>query len=371
MKKNKILLVQPNFPKVNKSKNHSDFLPIGLLKLATYYKKRGHDVRKLLYGEQAAGFNPDKILITSLFTYWSKYVRKSVKYYKKRYPEAKIIVGGIYASLMPGHCKEYTGCDEVFFGIHKSAEKCKPDYSLVDIDYQILHSTRGCVRSCNFCGTWKIEPEFTFKKSIKKEIIKNKVIFYDNNLLANPHIQNILREVRETKINNKSIIAECQSGLDGRLLTLDLAKQLKASRFQNPRIAWDGKYKLYPRIERQLKLLIEAGYKAKEIYIFVLYNFDIQFEEMELKRLKCREWSVQIADCRYRPLNHTFDNYNSRIIGQTNNDYYIHEKWTDEQIKKFRRNIREQNICIRHGFNEYNHSLELLGRKKNSQKITV
>jgi hypothetical protein len=74
---------------------------------------------------------------------------------------------------------------------------------------------------------------------------------------------------------------------------------------------------------------------------------------------------VQIADCRYRPLNQTFDNYSPRIIGQTNKDYFIHEKWTDKEVKTFRRNIRRQNICVRHQFPFYSATLE---RKKISKE---
>ncbi|KPK91231.1 hypothetical protein AMJ80_07520 [bacterium SM23_31] len=50
-----------------------------------------------------------------------------------------------------------------------------------------------------------------------------------------------------------------------------------------------------------------------------------------------------------RPSDQIFDNYNPCKIGQTNADYYIHEKsgWTDELIKMFRKNVRSQNICIR------------------------
>jgi hypothetical protein len=64
------------------------------------------------------------------------------------FPRAKVIVGGIYASLMPEHCKEYTGCDEVFQGVHEAAEKCPPAYDLIfkgPIPYQVIHSSRGCV----------------------------------------------------------------------------------------------------------------------------------------------------------------------------------------------------------------------------------
>ena len=51
------------------------------------------------------GSRPDRILITSLFTYWSHYVHEAAAFYHAAYPSAKIEIGGIYASLMPEHCK--------------------------------------------------------------------------------------------------------------------------------------------------------------------------------------------------------------------------------------------------------------------------
>ena len=105
-----------------------------------------------------------------------------------KFPTAKIIGGGVYASLLPEHCKEFCGFDDVFTGIIPEAEKLTPAYDLVDVDYQIIHTTRGCIRNCDFCGVYKVEPTFNYKKTIKDEIIKPKIIFYDNNFLANPHI---------------------------------------------------------------------------------------------------------------------------------------------------------------------------------------
>jgi len=49
---------------------------------------------------------------------------------------------------------------------------------------------------------------------------------------------------------------------------------------------------------------------------------------------------------------------------QTNNDYYIDPRWTDKQVKLFRKKVRQQNITIRHGFKYYDLELERLGRKK-------
>ena len=216
-----VLLVEPNFPIPGKSRNHSNFLPIGLLKIASYLRKKDINVQLVRFeepkekidynqstflpvdNEENDSFKPDLICVTSIFTYWSKYVKSAVQFYKHKFGDVPIIVGGIYASLMPDHCKKYTGCDEVILGIINDAEQLIPAYDLVDVDYQIIHTTRGCVRKCGFCGTYIIEPEWLCKKSIKNEIFMKKIIFYDNNLLANKYIDNILDELIELKKEKK------------------------------------------------------------------------------------------------------------------------------------------------------------------------
>jgi hypothetical protein len=370
----KILLVEPNFPIPAKSKNHKNFLPIGLLKLAAYYQDNG-DVIKLVRGNlklEDFGFTPDEIKITSLFTYWAPYVRESVSYYKKMFPKAKITVGGIYASLMPEHCLNYTKCDEIHIGVHIEAEKYFPAYELITdhnphpVDYQIIHSSRGCPRKCNFCGTWKIEPRFKSKRSIKKEIKKKNLVFYDNNLLKNPHIENILKELIELKKSRKISWCESQSGFDGRILMEkpQLGLLLKQAGFRYPRIAWDWSFKDSNKIKEQLDILTNGGFKRQEIFVFVLYNWDIPFGEMEEKRIKCWEWKAQISDCRYRPLDQTFDYYNPRKH-QTSQDYFIHEYWTDSMVKQFRKNVRRQNICVRQEVDFYSKVFERMKAKKN------
>lgn len=345
-----VLLVEPDFPIPDKSKNHSLFLPIGLLKLATYYRKLKNEVH-LNRGNIESPFIPDKILVTSLFTYWSKYVKETVEYYRSKYPNAKIIVGGIYATLLPKHCKEYTGCDKVFVGQHKSADMQKPAYDLVNVDYQIIHGMRGCTRKCPFCGIWRLE-RLSFKNTlqIKREINSNKIVFYDNNILVNPHIENILKMLSVTTIKNKVIHCECQSGFDGRVIEKkpNLAKLLKSARFENIRLAWDFNYEQFQQVEKWIKIFEDAGYHRCDIFIFMIFNWSFDFKEMEQKRVKCFEWGVQIADCRYRPLDQTFDYYNPLLKNQTEKDYYIHSNWTDSQIRLFRKNIRQHNICVRH-----------------------
>jgi len=368
----KILLVEPNFPIPPKSRNHKDFLPIGLLKIGSFLRNKGESVRFVIGKlenselEEIVEFNPEEIWFTSLFTYWSEYVADVVHYYKYLFPKSKTIVGGIMASLLSQDTvKEITCCDEVIQGVVEEAEEFTPAYDLMNntqkIDFQIIHSSRGCPRKCSFCGTWKIEPDFIARKSIKELITAKKIIFYDNNLLLNPYIENILQELIDLKKNRKISWAESQSGFDGRILSEKpyLASMLKKAGFIYPRIAWDWGFNNYQDIEKQVKILMNGGYSSKEIFLFMLYNWDLSFEEMEKKRIKCWDWKVQISDCRYRPLDQLYDHYNPRKE-QTSEDYYIHEKggWSDQLIKQFRQNIREQNICIRHNFPFYSRALE-------------
>ncbi len=344
-----ILLVEPIFPIPAKSKNHSNFLPIGLLKIASYHRNIGDNV-ELHRGNYSALFYPDEIKVTSLFTYWSKYVWDSISFYKNIYPKARVQVGGIYASLMPEHVKQ-SGCDNVHIGLYQNgmAEDYEPAYDLVNVDYQIIHASRGCFRNCNFCGTWKIEQGVTYKKTIKNEIKKKRIIFYDNNLLANPYIKNILSELAEFKFhNNGRITCESQSGLDGRLLIKDpeLSLLLKKVRLKYPRIAWDGPYKHWPKIKEQIKILKNAGFHPKDIFIFMLYNHELSYEELRAKLDSCRRWGIRVIDCRLRPLNSISDGYNPRAKSQTVEEYYIYKGWTDRQVRAFRRAVRRQNIAI-------------------------
>jgi len=93
----KILLVEPAFPIPPKSKNHKNFLPIGLLKIASHLRLKGIKIRLVrgfpedLFKRNAIlDFRPDEIWVTSSFTYWAEYVKKAVQSYKNIFPKAKI-----------------------------------------------------------------------------------------------------------------------------------------------------------------------------------------------------------------------------------------------------------------------------------------
>lgn len=375
-----VLLVYPDYPIPHKSIHHKNALPIGLLKLSSYYKKKEKATVQLVHGKKLPEKfkEPDIIEITSLFTYWSPYVWDTVAFYREAFPDhkkTKIRVGGIYASLHHDKKEYIKQCRKYhvsrFKGIYKTAEKYFPDYKILiekgfEFNFQIVHTSRGCHRRCPFCGTWIIEPDFECKNSIIKLIepglelgLKN-LVFYDNNLLKNPNIKKILRELIELKKKKKIGWCESQSGFDGRLLlkSPELASLLKEAGFRFPRIAWDWGYDKWKEIEKQIQVLRDAGFSKKNMSIFMIYNWDIDFKEMEKKRIKCLEWELQITDCRFRPLDSLHDNYNPLGDQSDGNDYYIHPNWTDAEIKQFRKNVRRQNICIRMHLHYHSRLLE-------------
>jgi hypothetical protein len=345
-----MLLVEPGFPVHGKSKNHSHFLPIGLLKIGSYHRRQGDKV-KLVRGKVRCGFVPHRILITSLFTYWSDAVHDTASFYHRAYPSASIEIGGIYASLMPVQSRKRSPFAKVKPGLYLGgvAENVPLDFSLLPepLDYQIIHTSRGCTRHCAFCGTWRFEPEFTFKRSILQEIVRPRLVFYDNNLLANPHIDEILRELAGFRLpDGRRIRCESQSGLDLRLLTPERAALLRQGRFESPRIAWDGHYAGWPKVRQAIRTLKHVGYGRKDIFVFMLYNHDVPYHEMRRKLDACRRWRVRVIDCRFRPLDQTFDDYRPGPGVQEPGAYYIHPRWTDREVRSFRQAVRHQNIAI-------------------------
>jgi radical SAM superfamily enzyme YgiQ (UPF0313 family) len=89
-----------------------------------------------------------------MFTYWYKNVWAAVKHYKTLYPNACVMLGGIYATLCPDHAK-LSGADVVMPGPHPTAKDYAPDPTLVPepTDYAYMMSSFGCNRACTYCAT--------------------------------------------------------------------------------------------------------------------------------------------------------------------------------------------------------------------------
>lgn len=184
----RVLLVEPDY--------YTRYPPLGLLKLAELERHEGNEVNLVRGAVEVP--EPDRVYVTSLFSYSWRAVHQAVKFYKERYPRAKVSLGGIYASLLPEHAA-LSGADEVHVGLYPEAEELMPAWDLVpDWDGSILFASRGCVRKCGFCSVPKLEGRPQDLKYGIRHLIwpgHTRVILWDNNILGNLNWEAIFDEL--------------------------------------------------------------------------------------------------------------------------------------------------------------------------------
>lgn len=209
--------------------------PDGLEDVSRNYSRYG--IREEWFRDDLLSIpKPDLILVTSLMTYWHQGVRHSVDIIKEIYPNALVVLGGIYATLCQDHAELNSGADKVITGqavqhILKVAEKftgfaVSPKYNPDNpdtypypafnlqrkISYIPILTSTGCPFSCAYCASHFLNPERALRspKSVVEEICywheKYGVIdfvFYDDALLvdAEKHAVPILEKIIQMGMN--------------------------------------------------------------------------------------------------------------------------------------------------------------------------
>jgi radical SAM superfamily enzyme YgiQ (UPF0313 family) len=316
----KILLVEPEY--------YSRFPPLGLLKLSAYHKSKG-DAVHLVRGCVQAPFYPDRIYVTSLFTWAWRPVWRAVRYYKEIYPEAEVWLGGLYASLMPEHAAK-SGADVVFRGVIEDVEDLMPDYEILETserwkkwDGSIIFTSRGCNNRCPYCAVWRIEgPLNSAKRSIKHLVYPkhNRIILLDNNFLQNPYWRDICDELEEL-----GKYVDFNQGLDARLITSRVANRLSKLKLDSGggikvRLGYDSS-SLRSYVEKAIKYLNSAGINGRRIMVYVLFNYNDDPEDFFNRVRDVLNWGAVAYPMRYEPLDALEKNS------------YISPKWTREEIE--------------------------------------
>ena len=211
----------------------------------------------------------------------------------------------------------------------KNKPYSKGSYNRFDEKEQWIRLSEGCPNGCPFCREGKECPENKIFEI--PELVRNDIKILDMNLLCKPEALEIIKELGRRKVNGKIIKYELLCGVDYRFLDQELAVALKQSRFKNIRLAWDFSFNLQKEIKKKTQFLLNAGYKPRDIMIFVICNWKTTYEENLKKMELCKVWNFQIADC-------YFDNQLSPNIEP------IH--WIEREIKEFRRKVRKHNQLI-------------------------
>ena len=159
---------------------------------------------------------PEAVLVTSGMTYWYPGIQAVVDRVRRKFGHVPIILGGIYATLCPGHARAESGADLVVPGpaeegllpalaeVFGDAAMDAPDPSapdplpspafdlLRDRSWLPVLTSRGCPLKCTYCASRLLSAGFTQRPhaAVLAEIIDGQArfgtrhfAFYDDALL--------------------------------------------------------------------------------------------------------------------------------------------------------------------------------------------
>ena len=207
----RILLVEPDY--------NNKYPPIGLMKIATYHKKKGD------YVEFYKGKAPfqlitkmDRVYITSIFTFFFEITVDTILHYLNYIDKSNVYIGGIAVTLMEDAFKKKTGVENILTGQltdssklgyedHVNIDILPLDYDILDdieYDYGVMdnffaYTTRGCPRKCEFCAVKTLEPNFEETNNVINQITyvrnnfgdKRNLMLMDNNIFFSKKLEEI------------------------------------------------------------------------------------------------------------------------------------------------------------------------------------
>ena len=248
-------------------KRKQRFPNLACMKISSYYKARGHDVKLLLSYDNIEDY--DKIFISKVFT--------DTKVPDEILNNAKVEYGGtgfFYDNAKP---------------LPYEIEHCKPDYNLYDefvkirlekgdnpktleyyTNYSIGFATRGCIRRCSFCVN-KNYIKCLRSSPISEFVDKNRryICLLDDNVLACEDWKEVFEELKET---GKRF--QFKQGIDERLLTDEKCKTIFGSRWIGDFIFAFDNIKDKKIIEQKLKMIRKYTRRRIKFYCFCGYNHD-------------------------------------------------------------------------------------------------
>ncbi|MEW6265020.1 MAG: radical SAM protein [Thermodesulfobacteriota bacterium] len=292
--------------------------------------------------EIGRGPRPDLILVTSSLTYWYPGVVEAITALRRTWPGTPLVLGGIYASLCPGHARINSGADLVVAGPaeEKLAEITQdlcgigppaagedwsalwPELDLYPLlEFAPLLTSRGCPGRCPYCASRRLYPGFSRRpvESVLAEIEDRAgrlglrhFTFFDDALLMNAdrHIGPILEQVIRLGLE---LAFHCPNGLHAAEITPELARLMFKAGFQTIRLGletldeerqgvWGGKVGA-GGFELALANLKAAGFDPGRIGAYILWGWPGQKlgEVLETAR-QVRELGARPYLAEYSPL---------------------------------------------------------------------
>lgn len=283
-------------------------------------------------------FNPDIIFITSGMTYWYKGVVEAVELSKKLYPDIPVLVGGVYASLMPDHCKTVTGSDYVIStAVEGTIKNILKEHSLplpggnipsgplmleeVWKDAGVIRLNEGCPFHCDYCASdlltgsflqGRAEIAFESLMEMYRKYGTVNFAFYDDALLVNSSksIKPFLELVIKQNIQVKFYLP---NAVHLQFIDKELALLMKQAGFQEIRLGYESSSSDFHadyddkfeegELFRVVETLKKAGFSKNSITAYVLGGLPEQSWKDVKKSIKTAgSTGIKISLAEYSPV---------------------------------------------------------------------
>ena len=319
----------------------------------------GHIPRKFArYGISETDFirkldqvnEPDAILVTSVMTYWYPGPQHAVKLLRKRFPHVPVILGGIYATLLPEHARRVVKPDYIVTGpgelqvlslfnkilgtdIPSGPEKSLDDYpypafDLIrgHLDYLVVMTARGCPFNCSFCAQKLISMPFRQRDpdAVVEEIAEHyhkfklrDFAFYDDALFINrdKHIKVILEKLIQ---RNLPLRLHSPNGLFANNIDAELADLMFRANFKTIRISFETSNEhrrrdMSNKISNQgmieaVRELRKAGFENQDLEAYVIMGLpDQEIDEVLASAVFVNNLGLMVRLASFSPIPGTVD----------------------------------------------------------------
>jgi pyruvate-formate lyase-activating enzyme len=232
----------------------------------------------------------DVVLVQTVMTYWYPGVQEVIDDVRKLQPQAKIILGGVYATLCSAHAATL-GADQVAQGsdlaqLGLPMSDGLPYWEGINAEIGVVKITEGCPFRCTYCSVPVVQPNFVARPIDEcleevRHLVRmgaRHIAFYDDALLFKP--DRILLPFLDGVLREKLPVSfHTPNALNARFITPEIAHLMVRAGFKTFFLGFEsGDYewqrktggKVYSEeFANAVRALREAGAPSITAYIIV------------------------------------------------------------------------------------------------------
>jgi radical SAM superfamily enzyme YgiQ (UPF0313 family) len=284
-----------------------------------------------------AAEEPDIVLVSAGMTYWYPGVIEAVRMVRTAFPNAPVVLGGIYPTLCSEHAAAQSEADLVVSGSAfsqiqdfldtRSLPSSNPPTGeelllLPELNWQagVLRLNRGCPLSCAYCSSKTIEPRFLpgnpdllFQTvtEVHRRCGTRSFAFYDDALLCNKE-QAFLPFLEQICSSNLDVEFYLPNAVHLRHLDRTCADLMKRAGFAEVRIGFESACSQFHEtldskldttmLAPGLEHLQQAGFSPRSITAYVLAGLPGQeAAEVEMSVRQAARFGIRIQLAEYSP----------------------------------------------------------------------